>query len=223
MEAILKHVYKKGVDFFVNGSPVALSQQELAFPSGTFKVFLGGKRGSPAGFGYLAKSDSDLAEGLFGMAISTYGKVVKRGWEWIGVTPKHPFRIYGVVEIPGLSQILTTNKTDFLNDAASLKKYYRFRKSVQETIIPMLQEFGESEIPSQAPPEKRLRPLEREIEYALRNLVGDFPELASLVGFHRAKIVTAGIIPDADAPPIGVAIEGSGTMGGTEGGQGEEL
>ena len=46
--------------------------------------------------------------------ISTFGKVIKRGWEWLGLAPSSPDRVGGLIEVPALAQALTLNKVDFI-------------------------------------------------------------------------------------------------------------
>jgi len=129
---------------------------------------------------------SSLPSGLY---ISTFGKIIKGGWEWLGIMPKNAQALSGVVEIPALSEILTTNKNDFLSDSASLKKYYKFRKAVQEAVLPILEQLGESREKPRVAPEKLMKPLSRAISGALNNLLGDFPELEGLVGAGRSTLL----------------------------------
>jgi len=105
----------------------------------------------------------------------------------LGISPQSPFRISGIVEIPSLAEILTTNKNDFLKDSASLKKYYKFRKAIQEAVLPILDEMGEGRFSFETDL-KRLKPLEKEIEATLRYLLNHFPELTPLVGIRKRKI-----------------------------------
>ena len=120
MDRILRYVYKKGVAFFINDRKIALLETEKPSQRKSFLVKLG-KRGRAVGIGFLDRHEEELPEDQRGMAISTYGKVIKRGWDWVGVTPRNPRCLTGIVEIPQLSEILTTNKADFLKDIKSLK------------------------------------------------------------------------------------------------------
>jgi len=171
MNAVLKVVYKKGVRFYVGS-------QEVKLPEGTKKAkqFLVklGKRKKPVGIGIVQKFITPVEEEKRGIAISTYGKVIKRGWEWIGIMPNNPTRLTGIVEVPDLSQILLSNKMDFLRDTNSLQKYYRYRKAIQKAITPVLSELGEIS-QTHEKSEKRLRSLEEEIQRALGNMLDDFP------------------------------------------------
>lgn len=127
-----RYVYRKAVEFWING--VKLSTFDIPHPdfAKSFQVFLGRKDRRPVGFGYLSRGEvpADDAGNFSGLGISTFGKVIKAGWEWVGILPRSHNTIRGMVEIPGLAEILTTNKADFLTDSASLRKYYRYRKAV---------------------------------------------------------------------------------------------
>lgn len=181
-EIILRFLYKTPIQFFINGKELFLPRSFAALPVKVFKVFAGRSR-QAVGFGYLMKDINPFAHA--GLAISTYGKIIKSGWEWIGITPKDGSTIFGIVEIPALAAILTINKTDFLRDANSLKKYYYYRKAIQEAILPIITEFsGEPGIEEK---QKKLFPLTREIERTLGFLIGDFPELSSLLGIKAVK------------------------------------
>lgn len=184
--SILKYVYKKEVEFFVNNKKIEIENSDLEENSKTFKITLAKGERKLAGFGYLIKLDKNSFLKNFGISISTYGKVIKQGWDWLGIFPRLAFQIYGLVEIPALSEILTTNKNDFLKDGSSLKKYYRYRKAIQEAILPILSEFGE-EIVSFEKDFKKLKPLEKEIERMLEDVLKNFPELTSLVGIKKSK------------------------------------
>ncbi|MGC8719213.1 MAG: ATP-binding protein, partial [Thermodesulforhabdaceae bacterium] len=219
MDKILKYVYKNMVAFFVNERRIEIPEDEKAIQRKTFLVTLG-RRSKPVGIGFLGKSMQEIPEEQRGVALSTYGKVIKRGWDWTGVAPQNPMCLTGTVEIPWLSEILTTNKADFLKDMTSLKKYYRYRKAIQEAMEPILREFGEISIPRERP-QKDLRPLEREIERVLANMLDDFPELSPLLGRRRRGERVSGVLPDPYAQPIGTSVEGIDVMTGTQGADGE--
>ena len=194
---ILKYFYKKPVNFYVNGEKLILPEDGQEALQNWFNVFIGKER-HPAGVGFLVKAGTEpgwlqkiLGQGPAaaslpsGLWISTFGKVIKGGWEWLGVLPKNSAQLMGLVEIPALSEILTTNKNDFLSDAASLKKYYKFRKAIQEAVLPVLRALGEDQAAAKIPPEKFIKPLNQTVTSALNQLVDDFPELESLIGQRR--------------------------------------
>jgi hypothetical protein len=219
MNKILKLIYKWGVKFYVNGKLIQMPQPEQMIQSKLLIVQLG-RRGKLVGVGLLSKSKQELSEDEWGIAISTYGKVVKRGWDWIGMVPRNPKCLTGIVEIPQLSEILTTNKADFLKDGTSLQKYYRYRKAIQEAMEPILKEFGEISEPRERV-ERDLRPLEREIEQVLGSMLDDFPELSPLLGRRGKGEPVSGVISDPNASLIGTMTEGVEVMTGTRGGSGE--
>ncbi len=219
MDQVLKNIYKDGVSFFVNKKRIHFPEMSKDEKGKLFVVLVRKTRG-PIGIGFIKKSKEDLPEEERGIAISTYGKVIKRGWDWVGLSPRNPMKITGIVEYPGLSEILTINKADFLKDSKSLQKYYIFRKAVQKELSPILREFGEiSSQPERA--EKNLRPLEKEIERVLENMRDNYPELDPLFGRSRKGEKVKGVIPDNEASKVGTHAEGVGIMTGTEGGKGK--
>lgn len=147
---ILRDTYENGVAIFINDRKLNVRSITESASTKTFFVKIGRHRKlAPVGGGFLSKSASELPEEERGLAISTYGKVIKRGWDWVGLTPKNPSFVTGVVEIHKLADILTTNKTDFLKDPSSSQKYYEHRRAVQGAIVPILREFGEVSAPQQ--------------------------------------------------------------------------
>ena len=72
------------------------------------------RKRKPAAAGYLVRDRGPLPEEQRGLAISTFGKVIKRGWDWLGLTPAAPDRVGGLVEVPALAECLTLNKADFI-------------------------------------------------------------------------------------------------------------
>jgi hypothetical protein len=132
--------------------------------------------------------------------------LIKRDWDWLEIWPQSNSQIYGMVEIPALGEILTTNKNDFLRDTSSLKKHYKYRKVIQEAVLPILAELGE-EKPSFESDLKRLRPLEKVVEKTLRYLLNNFPELIPLVGVRRSR-GTMGISSQITEPLVGIIPEG---------------
>ncbi len=219
MRRILKHVYKNGILFFVNGERVTVPSAERNRHRRQFVVNLG-KKAKPVGIGFLEKSKTVIGEEDRALAISTYGKVIKRGWDWTGLSPRNPMHLTGIVEVPRLSEILTTSKSDFLRDVNSLQKYYRHRKAIQEAVEPILEEFGEVST-SREKADKDFRPLEKEIEQVLERMLNDFPELNPLFGRKRKAEKTMGVIPDLDEPEAGSFSEGADMLSDTAGSSGE--
>lgn len=196
----LKYFYKQPVKFFINGEQLILPEEQQTEMQNWFDVRLGKTR-QPAGIGFLVRTGestgwlekllgkqaavSSLPSGVW---ISTFGKVIKGGWEWLGILPKNSIQLSGLVEVPGLSEILTTSKNDFLSDQNSLKKYYKYRKAIQEAVLPILAQMGENPAVGEAQPEKLIKPLNESVTSALTMLVGDFPELEGLIGSKKSVV-----------------------------------
>ncbi|MEK7702731.1 MAG: ATP-binding protein [Nitrospirota bacterium] len=181
----LGRLYANPIAFFLDDRP--LLPDPLPTPSERrfFYVRIA-KTKRPVGVGFLMASDQEFPEQKRGIAISTYGKVIKGGWEWLGITPVRPGRMSGMLEIPALAQILTTNKADFLKDAGSVRTFYRFRKGIQLAIEPILTELGEQPI-APAPSAKLLGATDRmAIQAVLTEMVAEYPELEPLVGTQRS-------------------------------------
>lgn len=202
--AIYRYVYPKGLVFNVNNRVVQAPEQSVPPESKIFKIVLGRRSKQLAGFGYLAQKRQDDSE-KYGLSVSTYGKIIKSGWEWTGVTPRQGENIYGFVEIPQLSEVLTINKMDFLRDSASLKKYYRVRKAIQSALAPMLAEMGET-VPV-IDQQKTLRPITKQLEYALRRLSSRFPELLPLLGVKSLKNLSQITALQNTKPLVGIIEE----------------
>src|ERR1044071_766727 len=116
-----------------------------------------------------------------GLAISTYGKVIRRGWDWLGVTPATPERIAGLIEVPELAACLTLNKGDFIRTGARGATYLAYRKAIQEAVARQLAAWGDDPESAEEAPPREVRPLQRDLAQVLEDLALEFPLLASLV------------------------------------------
>jgi len=219
VERTLIDLYVARVRFLVDGRLVSAPEDEVILERRYFRAKLG-KRTKLVCSGFIAKSRDDLPETQRGIAVSTLGKVIKRGWDWIGLNPMNPARLTGIVEIPAFAEILTTNKADFLTDARSLQKYYRYRKIVQKVIQPILSELGEMPTPREAP-RKDVKPFEKELERILGDMINEFPELNPLMSRARTAGLASGILPDSEGDPIGRVAEGPDVIPGQPGGGGD--
>ncbi len=193
---IIRTVYPDGVQFSINGRAVQPLKLTGICDTRTFVIRRGSNLKATA-LGSISRSETELPEWQYGIAISAYGKVIRRGWEWLGMMPEHPNQLTGMVEVPALAEILTTNKADFLKDGASLKKYYRHRKAIQEAIEPILRELGESTAARERSVQD-VRPLERQVEQVLNQMIDDYPEMAPLVGRRpvRAADIVFALVSD---------------------------
>lgn len=175
-DAILARAYPKGVAFVVNGR--ALARADRGPDRAALAVRLGRRR-TPVAVGYLERGPAPLGADEQGVAVSTRGKVIKRGWDWLGVAPAEPGAVTGLIEVAALAECLTLNKGDFIKTGARGATYLAYRKAIQEAVAAQLAEWGATP-PSEA---RRGAPrrLERDLQSVLDELAGDFPLLATLV------------------------------------------
>ncbi|MDX1579824.1 MAG: hypothetical protein R3266_15165, partial [Gemmatimonadota bacterium] len=168
--------YPDGVRFTINGRAVA--QHARAPGRAAIEVKVGRQR-KPSGVGFLARAD-ELAEDENGIAVSTLGKVIKRGWDWIGISPPGDVPVHGLVEIPALAEALTLNKADFIRTGKRGATFLAYRKALQEAVSMQLEAWGDG---SEERPEPRrpTRRLERDLRSVLADLAESYPLLQTLV------------------------------------------
>ena len=137
-----------------------------------------GRQRKPSAVGYLARHDAALPEQDRGLAISTLGKVIRRGWDWLGISPADGDRIEGLIEVPALAEALTLNKGDFLRTGPRGALFLSYRKAIQEIVSGVLSDWGERPESRRLP--SRTRPIERDLDRVLGELAADYPLLATL-------------------------------------------
>ncbi|MEK6769732.1 MAG: ATP-binding protein [Gemmatimonadota bacterium] len=212
-DEVLAAHYPRGVRLVVNGA--ALARRGLTLERVPLAIRLGRKR-KPAAVGYMIRASYPLDEERRGVAISTLGKVIRRGWDWLGVTPGAADRVGGLIEAPALAECLTLNKADFIRSGTSAATYLAYRKAIQEAVAAQLAAWGDSpDALAEASRRRKIRPLERDLHTVLVDLAEEFPLVATLVergagGQRRLPIARAGDGGGATAAvPLSVA-------GGTE-------
>ena len=172
---LLRRHYQNGVAFEVDGRELAHS----AVP-GLERVPIAirlGRRRTPSVIGFIERNPLMPAD-REGIAISTFGKVIKRGWDWLGLSPAARAHITGLIEAPDLAGCLTLSKNDFIRTGARGASYLAYRKAIQEVVSRQLAEWGD---PRDAEMRPRMARLERDLERVLEDLADDFPLLLSLV------------------------------------------
>lgn len=179
LAAILVPLYRHGIAFVANGQAIA-HEPEVAAERAALVVRLSRKR-KPSAVGWLVRASSPLPEDRRGLAVSTYGKVIKRGWDWLGVTPAQPDRIGGLIEAPALAECLTLNKGDFIRTGTRGSIFLAYRRAIQEAVVYQLADWGDARDTDEREQRRAARPVERDLENVLINLADDFPMLASLV------------------------------------------
>jgi hypothetical protein len=180
-QPLLGERYRHGVRFEVNGRVLeAETPRRAAAEIAAIEVRLARKR-KPSAIGYLLREPAPLPEERRGIAISTLGKVIKRGWDWIGVTPAAPDRIGGLIEVPALAECLTLNKADFIRSGPRGATYLAYRKAIQEAVSRQLAAWGDARDAMEESRRRVARPIERDLERVLVDLADRFPLLAALV------------------------------------------
>ena len=178
-DAVLAEHYPNGVAFVVNGR--TLPKREANGEDRASLAVRLPRKHKPSAVGYLERSSIPLPEERQGVAVSTLGKVIRRGWDWLGQAAASPALVAGLVEAPGLAEALTLNKGDFVRSGRRGMTYLAYRKAIQEAVGAQLAAWGESRDREDRARRKAARPLERDIEAVLVELADEFPVLAALV------------------------------------------
>lgn len=187
-DPVLRAHYPEPVSMTVNDKPLVRGETVAGDAVLVIELRLPRKR-TPSAFGYIYRAANALPDDRRGIAVSTFGKVIKRGWDWLGIAAPEGERIGGLVEIPALSAALTLNKADFLRSGPRGVTYLSYRKALQEAVMARLAEWGGAPEPKTRAARRAARPMERDLESILADLSGRFPNLAPLVerraGGHR--------------------------------------
>jgi hypothetical protein len=171
--------YPAGIAFEVNGRLLERHPMS-ALDKAPLAIRLARRR-KPSALGYLSRHPAPLPEDQRGVAISTLGKVIKRGWDWLGVTSLQSERINGLIEVPDLAVSLTLNKGDFIRTGNRGAAYLAYRKAIQEAVSRQLEAWGDGRAGTPEASSRMMRPLERDLDRVLEELSDDFPLLGSLV------------------------------------------
>jgi hypothetical protein len=171
--------YPRGVHVEVGGR--ALGAETFAVTESAPIGVRVGRQRKPSAFGYLSRAAAPLPEHRRGLGISTLGKVIRYGWDWLGLSPADPDRIGGLIEVPALAESLTLNKADFVRTGPRGATYLTYRKAIQEAVARQLAAWGDARDTAEEAQRRATRPLAREVERVVGELADAFPLLASLV------------------------------------------
>ncbi len=196
--AILGTHYGHGVRFEVSGRLLEREARD-AEETAPLEVRLGRKK-KPAALGYMVRAPHALHEDRRGVAVSTLGKVIRRGWDWLGLTPVAPDRIGGLVEVPALAECLTLNKADFIRVGPRGATYLAYRRALQEAISRQLTLWGDTRDEAEEARRRVARPVARDLERVVMDLADAFPLLATLVEHRRG---TQQRLPTGHGPAAG--------------------
>lgn len=179
-DEVLSPYYARGLEVSVDGRLLARERIGLGEDAAWLTIRLPRKR-RPAAVGYLRRAAAPLPEEERGLAVSTLGKVIRRGWDWLGLAPSAPDLVGGLVEAPGLAESLVLNKGDFVRSGARGLTYLAYRKAVQQAVSAQLAAWGEGRDVDEAARRRAARPVERDLESVLVDLADEFPALSALV------------------------------------------
>jgi len=135
-EEILAPRYRRSVRFLLNGE--TLRPESWRGPETAPLAIRLARRRKPSAIGFLTRDRVPLPEERRGIAISTFGKVIRRGWDWLGITPASPNHVGGLIEAPALAECLTLNKADFIRVGGRGALYLSYRKAIQEAVVHQL-------------------------------------------------------------------------------------
>jgi hypothetical protein len=172
---LLRRHYPHGVAFEVDGRELA--RVDLGSATRVSIAIRLGRRRTPSVAGYVERR-SPVPPDREGVAVSTFGKVIKRGWDWLGLAHAAHSQITGLIDAPDLAACLTLSKNDFIRSGARGATYLAYRKAVQEVVSRQLAEWDDRSGVDARP---RVARLERDIERVLEDLAEDFPLLRPLV------------------------------------------
>jgi len=180
--AILAARYPRPIRFTIQGKEIASGDNEAMVDgeTATIEVRLLRKR-RPAAAGYLIRSVAPIPEERSGIAISTLGKIIKNGWDWLALSPSDPLRIAGVIEVPALAESLTLSKADFVRTGTRGALFLSYRKAIQEAVSRQLSIWGDARNVEDESRRRAARPVERDLERVLVDLADQFPLLSALV------------------------------------------
>ncbi len=239
LDPLLSAHYPEGIAFQVNGRALPRSAPGPGRVSVTIRL---GRQRKASGLGYLVR-DPRLTEDETGIAVSTLGKVIKRGWDWLGLTPSAGATVGGLIEVPALAETLTLNKADFIRTGTRGATFLAYRKAIQEVVGGQLADWG-SEVKDESVRRRRARPLERDLQSVLLDLSKEYPLLATLVerqaggqkrlpldgpqiaASRKSLLEEPGPKREGEGSPVGNADGGTGPEqafdGSSGGGAGEE-
>ena len=118
-----------------------------------------------------------------GIAISTYGKVIKR--EFLNIYPsQYTDKITGIIEVPQLIMCLTTSKTDFNKKGREWRPIRKIYEEAQNEFKNWLNNLGA------LPTIKTSRSEASKLERTIRQIINSLPEIEDFFrGPYRKKDV----------------------------------
>ena len=173
-------LYSASLRFVVNGQVHTPVDIGASFIQEAAKELFPNNAGGLFGFGILglAGIDYPLGEDVGGVLLCTHGKVIKA--DLFNQFPgSYGPRIFGLVEVPGFIQYITTSKTDFSRGGLKNRQFERLYGPLRQEFTTWLAGLGVQQAESEDPREAAR--LERE----LRRIAESIPELSEFFGFRN--------------------------------------
>lgn len=177
--------YSEDTRFVVNGKRIEPGSVVNDYELSNVREFYPMRAGKNFGYGLLGLASSDYPFGpeKCGVFLCTRGKVIKA--DFFNQFPgEFGPRVFGMIEIPGLIDFLTTSKTDFLK-RSKRREFEQLYDPVRREFKTWLTELGvrnAETIDSDEGPK---------LERVLRQLVDEIPELGDFLGMRERKQVLA--------------------------------
>lgn len=208
-------IYSSNLHFYVDGQKIPIISIPTDKKLDSFKpILLKDKGRTDRGIGYFALNSEELTEDERGIALSTYGKVIKR--EFLNIYPaKYTDKIIGIIEIPQLIMCLTTSKTDFNKKSSGWRSIRKVYGRAQDEFKDWLDNLGA------LPTVKAARTEASKLERTVRQILSSLPEIESFFrGPYRKKdifVSDSSGIPASSAEGVQPTFpEGEGGVKGSE-------
>ena len=174
-------IYPTRPRFTVNGSPVpteGLTKIASLTKRSDIKVATSNGKGGWGAIG-ISERDCPVGNNAYGVLLSTHGKVIKP--ELFGQsTGMLGAKLFGIVEIPGLIEYLTTNKSDLKSGSGGRgRELNRLLDPVRDELKKFLSRNGV------AVTEPQRNQLSSRLESELSKIVNQLPELRDFDGLLR--------------------------------------
>ena len=194
-------LYSTSLRFVVNGQELSPFDIGHSFIQEAGKEIFPENAGRLFGFGVLglAGMDYPLGEDVAGVLLCTHGKVI-RGDLFNQFPGSYGPKVFGVFEVPGFIQYITTSKTDFNRGRGRNRQFERLYGPLRQEFAAWLAGLGVQQAELEDPREAAR--LERE----LRRIAESIPELSDFFGFrNRTRVLR----PNDDGPTLADEHEGT--------------
>jgi len=173
-------IYSENLRFHINGVLVEPDDLESTFGlvAKSENVVRNGKRASGLGVIGTLSSDFSSTDLPYGVILCTYGKVIKS--ELFGLpTGQLGNRLFGIYEVPGLIEFLTSNKSDLKEKRGRGRSLSKLTDQVRDHLKVYLEAQGVTFA------DRKRGALSARLERELKDIVDQLPELQDFRGTRR--------------------------------------